>query len=551
MKKLLSILGAITLVGTVTPNVISCHNKKVVNNDDAGTAKDLEVLDEIEAKAIEKINQKIKNIPYVDSMKNNLSKIYSKVNKGDTEPYRLKLNNSDDNKLATYFINNFTKIFDDVNRDLQNEYSNYFTNELPLTLDDQKNIVKVSFIDVENLRNKFPSDVNPEPFSAVRVDYKATIQLKFKQMYASFEITNIYNVTENVDTLRAFSDKAVVFLIENIKDYFLELETVDLSENKIFKPLYDQMIWDFSKDTTELNGVLKNSFKEYIASKTEFKNISINYNDTDLIKKEQDGQLTADNKGFNGLSKTKKARDLSLANWVVPSTSKNNPWKRLLGATVENFVNFYKTKIGDVFNIDKDDNLNLGTFKINLNYLNVFGLGLSGNVKDKNDEDLTIALNLSGKAIDKKLTNWGKIVVQFLKYSDDLGEHTRVIVSNIFNILTVSKQDFKQMVIKNQKNGLKSVVKIIIDGFKNSDEAKDLEDLELFNLITHPLLSNPIGHSRRYEPNILVWDKEIEEKWAVMFTFGKSFDAGLYYSFVLNQNSDEIVDLEVSSKGSE
>ncbi|WP_424526476.1 lipoprotein [Spiroplasma endosymbiont of Glossina fuscipes fuscipes] len=51
MKKLLSILGAITLVGTVTPNVISCHNKKVVNNDDAGTAKNLEVLNEIQTKA--------------------------------------------------------------------------------------------------------------------------------------------------------------------------------------------------------------------------------------------------------------------------------------------------------------------------------------------------------------------------------------------------------------------------------------------------------------------------------------------------------------------
>ncbi len=34
-----------------------------------------------------------------------------------------------------------------------------------------------------------------------------------------------------------------------------------------------------------------------------------------------------------------------------------------------------------------------------------------------------------------------------------------------------------------------------------------------------------------------------------MFTFGKSFDAGLYYSFASNQNSDEIVDPEVSSKG--
>ncbi len=117
MKKLLSILGAITLVGTVTPNVISCHNKKITNSTDI-SAKDLEVFNEIQTKASKKINQKIKSNTYVDSLKNNLSKIYSKVNKGDTEPYQLKLSNLEANKLATYFINDFTRIFDSVNRDL-------------------------------------------------------------------------------------------------------------------------------------------------------------------------------------------------------------------------------------------------------------------------------------------------------------------------------------------------------------------------------------------------------------------------------------------------
>ncbi|WP_338964364.1 MULTISPECIES: hypothetical protein [unclassified Spiroplasma] len=77
-------------------------------------------------------------------------------------------------------------------------------------------------------------------------------------MYASFQLSSIYNVSENVAALRTFSDKAVGFLIENIKDYFIKLETVDFSENEILKPLYNQMIWDFSKDTTELNSTLKN-----------------------------------------------------------------------------------------------------------------------------------------------------------------------------------------------------------------------------------------------------------------------------------------------------
>ncbi|RUP76656.1 hypothetical protein D6D54_05610 [Spiroplasma poulsonii] len=256
---------------------------------------------------------------------------------------------------------------------------------MPLTLDDERNAVKVTYIDVENLRSKFPTDINPEPFSAVRVDYPATIQLQFKKMYASFQVSSIYNVSENVAALQTFSDKAVGFLIENIKDYFMKLETVDFSENEIFKSLYDQMIWDFSKNTTELNSALKNSFKEYITNKKEFKNISITYNDTDLIKKEQNGQVTAENKGFNGLSETKKASKLSLANWVEPNVDKNNSWRHLSGATVENFVDFYKTQVGNVFNVNKDDYLNLGTFKIDLNYLNIFGLGLFGNVKDKNN----------------------------------------------------------------------------------------------------------------------------------------------------------------------
>lgn len=137
MKKLLSILGTITLVGAVAPNVVACHNKKLVTNESV-TAKDLQVFNEIQAKAEDKIEQKIKNIPYIDSIKNNLSKIYTKINKEDSDYYQLKLSDSEDNKIATYFINSFTKIFDSVNHDLQNEYSNYFANELPLTLNDKK-----------------------------------------------------------------------------------------------------------------------------------------------------------------------------------------------------------------------------------------------------------------------------------------------------------------------------------------------------------------------------------------------------------------------------
>ncbi|KAF0849867.1 lipoprotein [Spiroplasma poulsonii] len=46
MKKLLSILGTITLVGTVAPNVVACHNKKNLSNESI-TAKDIKVFNRL------------------------------------------------------------------------------------------------------------------------------------------------------------------------------------------------------------------------------------------------------------------------------------------------------------------------------------------------------------------------------------------------------------------------------------------------------------------------------------------------------------------------
>ncbi|WP_253301600.1 lipoprotein [Spiroplasma endosymbiont of Phyllotreta cruciferae] len=451
MKKLLSILGTITLVGTVAPNVVACHNKKLVTNESI-TAKDLQVFNEIQAKAGEKINQKIKNIPYIDSIKSNLSKIYSKVNKGDTDSYQLKLSNPEDNKIVTYFINSFTKIFDNVNHDLQNEYSNYFVDEMPLTLDDEKNIVKVTFIDVENLRNKFPSDVNPEPFSAVLVDYKATLQLKFKQIYASFGITSIYNVTENVTALHALSDKAVSFLIENIKDYFIKLETVNFGENELFKPLYDQMMWDFGKYTKPLDDIFKTAVKNYIISQKEFQNISITYNDTPLIEKEQNGALTSENKGYDGLTNNAKKNKVLLQEWIGEKMNNGVGWDSIDDIKPTDFVDFYKNNVGPVFNVDDNVGLDLGTLKIKLNYFNIYGLGLSGNVTNKNNEDATITLNLSRAAIDKKLVNWGKIIIQFIKYAKG-----GTFISSFVEFRFPNKT-FKKVLEQNKKDGLQSVI---------------------------------------------------------------------------------------------
>ncbi|WHQ37206.1 lipoprotein [Spiroplasma sp. SV19] len=518
MKKLLSILGAITLVGAVTPNVISCHNKKAVNNDNTGTVKDLEVLNEIQAKATKKITEKLKTKMYVDSLKNNLGKIFTKVN--DTnQTYRLKLTSGDDSQLGAYFINDFKNVFDNVNHDLQNEYSNYFTDKMPLTLDDDRNEINVTFIDVTALKKKFPVDINPEPFAAVRVDYKASIHLEFKNLFLSFELATIYNVTENATALKAISDNTTAFLLKNVKEYFAKLETVNFSENEIFKSLYDKGIWDFSQSSNELNETLKNSFKEYLGSKKEFKDIEITYNAVDLMTKSAEGDLNSKNKGYDGITNNYKQKDLTLSKWIGPKT---DGWEDIGAISTNDFVKFYRNNIGTAFMGDNSTDLSLGSFTINWNYINIYGMGLSGNVKSTDGEDLIVTLNLSQAAVDKKLSNWGKIIITFIKY---YGGKT---INGPKNIFGITDQLYKEISRKNQKNGLRDVTKLLVENFRESDDAKDLEDLDLFNFIVHP--QTPQKYQGITINRRLFWDSLGEKPWAVLFTFGEDFNTGLYYS---------------------
>ncbi|MFJ1522536.1 lipoprotein [Spiroplasma sp. ald] len=523
MKKLLSVLGVVTLAGTGVSNIVACHTKTKVKKEDT-TARDLEVLSEIQNKAVTAITEKIKEKMYVDSGKNNLAKIYAKVDNGNSM-YQLNLNNAEDKKLANYFINDFTKIFETVNYNLQNEYSNYFPNSMPLNFDEEHTVINVNFVNVEAIKNKFPAGINSEKFSAVRIDFKAAVSIKFKTLFSSFEISTIYNVSENTTVLKLLSDKATTFLIKNIQEYFKKLENADFSKNDIFKPLYDNVQWDFSEKTTALDERLKFSFKEYINSKKEFKNIEITYNAVELIEQVMKGDLSAKNKGFDSLKDNRNINNLTLANWFKGDEGS----KTIENVTEGDFVNFYKNKIGPALNINETDYLSLGTFKINLTYINIYGMGLSGNVKGSDDEDLMITLQLSKAAIDKKLNNWGKIIIAFWKYINSLKITTQAVELKVSNLL------FKKLLDKNQRDGLKEVTKMLLDNFKSSEATMDLEDIELFNLISHPLFERAKGEKivdvNELEGSVLALKYSENESWATLFTFGKDLNSGLYYSF--------------------
>ncbi|WP_004027835.1 hypothetical protein [Spiroplasma melliferum] len=78
-------------------------------------------------------------------------------------------------------------------------------------------------------------------------------------------------------------------------------------------------------------------------------------------------------------------------------------------------------------------------------------------------------------------------------------------------------------------------MKVLVDDFKTSEETIDLEDIELFNLISHPLFERTKGEkivdTNNQGGSVLAWKYFENESWAALFSFGESLNSGLYYSF--------------------
>ncbi|WP_101519292.1 lipoprotein [Spiroplasma melliferum] len=533
MKKLFSIFSAMTLIGATNPNVISCNNQNTGELEEDTSTTDLEMVNELKTSASSEISNYVKSRMYVDSNKNNLAGLYEKVDSEEIN-YKLDLKNSKDKALANYFINDFNTIFERVNHNLSSTYMNYFNNKSPLTFEKDKSKVEVNFINVEGLKNKFPVEINTESFKGVRVNLKAVVSTEYKKIFSSFEISVVYNVTENPSVLKELSSKATKSLLQKLKEYFHNLENVDFSTSDIFKTLYEEVQWDFSENIKVLDDTLKKSLKKFTSNDDKFKDMDISYNNVALLEKTSTGELTNNNKGIDNLMDTQNAQEIALSNWFKEP---NEP-KSINNVTANDFVNFYKTNVGQGLNINDNDSLNLGNFKIHLGYLNINGIGLSGyakNIEDDNaGEDVIMTLNLSRAAIDQKLNNWGEIIIAFWKYINT-GPFARKEGLEI----TVPKDLFRNLSEKNKKEGLKGVIKTLVTNFKKSNEAKDLQDLTLFNFIAHPRFAKTMGqkNDNNSDSSFLIWNSLNSDPWAVLFTFGLNFEHGLYYCFASSSNN--------------
>ncbi|WP_424525803.1 hypothetical protein [Spiroplasma endosymbiont of Glossina fuscipes fuscipes] len=147
------------------------------------------------------------------------------------------------------------------------------------------------------------------------------------------------------------------------------------------------------------------------------------------------------------------------------------------GLTAENFVKFYRAKMSILQDTSKD--LTLGTFSINFNKIVVAGLPLLASGFNDN-KPLMIEIKISQTGLNTKLTNFGNIIIVFIKYYN---VKLRRSGTNEFYM----KQNVLDEIIAKYGKGVKSIrlnplYSKILEDFKQSDIAKTLPDLDLLSL---------------------------------------------------------------------
>lgn len=170
---------------------------------------------------------------------------------------------------------------------------------------------------------------------------------------------------------------------------------------------------------------------------------------------------------------------------------------------------------------DTSKYLTLGTFSINFNKIVVAGLPLLASGFNDN-KPLMIEIKISQTGLNTKLTNFGNIIIAFIKYYN---VKLRRSGTNEFYM----KQSVLDEIIAKYGKGVKSIrlnplYSKILEDFKQSDIAKKLPDLDLLSL------QDFRSHYPKVTFNETNFSVHANFFWSLGFYFGNSTQASLAYT---------------------
>ncbi|WHQ36686.1 lipoprotein [Spiroplasma sp. SV19] len=477
MKKLLTILGALTITTVGTVNIVSCTVRPNDNSSDTNGSmqNDMAILTKIASKVSKNINDYANNGNLKDSNAYpQLDSFYDLVS--ESQPSIEISASSGDHKEGLSIIKNGLKVvFENVNQQIKDEYSNYYINTMPLSFEETRDKFVLNYINLTKVAEITGTDISN--LKTVQLQYSFMLNLDYKKLNQKMPFTISFLISNDIEKIGKLVNGTIAEVTKVLVSYFKDYMNIVIDKNNDFKSIYNNFQVNYVGDVKALDDIfvtkLGQNIKDDSTISLKLKQ-GIAFDDTGnkRLMKVVSSTITAENSGQ--IPKNLDLGNYQPALWAGEGV---NP----TGLTANNFVKAYRESL-PVFNVDKE-NMMLAKLNVNLNYISIYGLPLSG-ILMINDQIYESNILISRQGLNNKLTNFGEIIVAFHKYYNiDIrkrkGENTwnnTINNSSIFHVKDVLSD------LKNNIDSKDKILRKLLSNFKKSEVAQGLTDLNLFNI---------------------------------------------------------------------
>ncbi len=264
MKKILTLLMGMSLTTTVINTAISCkaNSTPEKDNGDFDYEGDLKILNTIEKQIADVFQQyEVENtlIDIKDYSIPEFENLFTIVSDGKPlQELEIK-----DSKLAPALLalkNNFMTVFDNINRKVANEYSNYYHDSFSMTTDQNAMKFNLNYIDINKLGKIANIDTNG--LKGVCLDFKLEVKIKLKhyKFHVYLSQLNILLLMMLVRMQKILT--AVTGTVSKAIVKFFNVSgggggDIIVDENPAYKKIYDNFDLNYASDHSMVDTIVQ------------------------------------------------------------------------------------------------------------------------------------------------------------------------------------------------------------------------------------------------------------------------------------------------------
>ncbi|WP_425380576.1 hypothetical protein [Spiroplasma endosymbiont of Stenodema calcarata] len=265
MKKLLSIFTTVSLLTPTVNTIIICNkaHKYIPDDDSNNNGNDIEIMNNINARVKKHLNEwwntktKIDITEYPDQMEKFKELVTNLKHNDGTILIGKAINEW---RFLDQLVTAFQTEFNNINREIKDEYSNYYHNTMPLSLEPNDISFTLHHINFDKLTKLLKVDDKTDNMG-ITINVNISYQVKFKSLEQRDKCSGLVVICNNLQALSGIQQNLENYFITFIDELFKkqQYEVIDEKATLGFINTANFTIWPIIDKALKEKGILFNN----------------------------------------------------------------------------------------------------------------------------------------------------------------------------------------------------------------------------------------------------------------------------------------------------